>query len=249
MKSSIIHSAALLASIAALSAFDQASAAAINIDIQVNGSSTTYSGQGVVTTTGTTWNGVNAGNFVNAGPLVDDSGSTTSITLWSEITGNGGAWSYAPVTGNPADTLMGDYGYHTRTSPNLFTLYTPTGSSTGHQLTVGSQWDIYIYSRGDGAGQGGTYQLTQTAGNQTATASGQTWSGTFVENDNYVVFRNVTPTTYAGGVEFRFLMDGNGAGGSGTAIINGIQLVQVPEPSCSLLGAVGFLALCRRRRN
>jgi hypothetical protein len=231
---------------------------AVSIDIQGDipntggwyGTQGTYSGQGAPAT-GNNWNGVKAGYFEMTGPLLDDQGSATSISIWSEITVDGGAWSYAPGTGSPADALFGDYGFHNSGDPNRFTLFTPDGSTTGLQLTAGSLWDVYIYSRGDNAGQGGTFMLAQTSGDITLTASGQTWTGAYVEGDNYIKFSNVTPTAYGGGYEFNFLMDGNGAGGTGPAIINGIQLVQVaavPEPSAFALMGIGLAALFIIRR-
>lgn len=241
MKSTHSTTALLAVALATASVLGSALADSVNIDIQGDiantggwyGTQGTYSGQGAATTTGNTWNGVKAGFDAadDAGPLVDDQNNPSSVSIHMTLTVNGGAWSYAPATGSPADALMGDYGFHNSGAPNIISLFTPDTSTTGLQLTAGSYWDVYVYTRGDNAGQGATVTLSQDAGDITQTSSGTTWGGSFVQGDNYVKFTSVTPTAFTGGFEFFLEVDGNGVGGDGTAIINGIQLVESSPPA------------------
>jgi hypothetical protein len=260
MRTTIKLNAPLVTAGVVLSTSYLLSAAAINVDIQganaggpgFNLHVGTYTGQ-AVPVTGTTWNGIAYQGVVST-TLVDDQNVTTDVNFWSQT--NLGEWSYDAGGGGvnlAAEALMADYAF-TNGSNNRFTLFSNVADGgSGLQLTAGSTWDVYVYLQGDSAGQGATLTLNYADGNSSSasTTGDGPWNGTFVEGGNYVKFSGVTPRAYTvdgtnNGYEFDFVWGLNGGSAAG---INGIQLVQVPEPSTiALLGGVGILSLFRRRR-
>lgn len=260
MRTTIKLNAPLVSASVALGTSCLLSAAAINVDIQgANGGGPgfnlnvgTYTGQ-AVPVTGTTWNGV-AYQGVVSSTLVDDQGTATDVNFWSQA--NLSEWSYDAGGGGvnlPAEALMADYAF-ANGSNNRFTLFSNVADGgTGLQLTAASTWDVYVYMQGDSAGQGATLTLNYAGGASSvaSTTGNGPWNGTFVEGGNYVKFSGVSPRAYTvsgtnNGFEFDFVWGLNGGSAAG---INGIQLVQVPEPgSVALLGGAGMLAIFRRRR-
>lgn len=260
MRTTIKLSVPLVSASVALGTSCLLSAASINVDIQgANGGGPgfnlnvgTYTGQ-AVPVTGTTWNGIAYQGVVST-TLVDDQNVATDVNFWSQA--NLSEWSYDAGGGGvnlPAEALMADYAFATA-SNNRFTLFSNVADGgSGLQLTVGSVWDIYVYMQGDSAGQGATLTLNYAGGSSSvaSTTGNGPWNGTFVEGGNYVKFSGVTPRAYTvsgsnNGFEFDFVWGLNGGSAAG---VNGIQLVQVPEPGAiALLGGAGILSLFRRRR-
>ena len=192
-----------------------------------------YDGSGPVPTpggTGTTWNGI-GDNALHTG-LLDSTGGSTSITFQT----NG---SMQVAGGTPDPGLMSDDEYTGGTAD--FTFTNVPDSFAGY--------DLYLYSD-NGGGYATTFTITVgTAATATATSGPAPGAGinpgVFVLNDNYVVLTGLHPTL---GVLSGTFADVRVGDGGGFGILNGFQLVELPEPaSLSLLG-LGSLLMLRRRR-
>ena len=228
---------------------------AVNIDIQgatdggpgYNMNVGTYSGTGVAPDAGTTWNAFQFNNTYASG-LLDSQGNATEVNLW--LQGTPGEWSYS---GTPANALMNDYTFTgaawSTGVGERFTLFSNGADGVGFEINGTQAFDIYIYTQGDAAGQHATFQLNHAGGTTVQTATGSApFDGTYTEGGNVLKFSNVTAyeTATAGQYEFEFWW---GHDGSGTAAINGIQLVAVPEPATlGLVSAAGLGVLFIRRR-
>lgn len=68
--------------------------------------------------------------------------------------------------------------------------------------------------------------------------------GSFINGENYVGI----PVSIGAGDSLFLAVDGSPDGSDRRGFLNMVQVVQVPEPSAALLGALGALALIRRRR-
>lgn len=197
------------------------------------------------------WNNVaKGGGNANGGPLtlLDDSGaittakvSWTSSNLW---TGSG-----TPDTGDA----------------RLMTGYLDSGNSatTGVNVTLTgvpfAAYDVIVYVDGDAGPptvRKGDYTITRGSYSitQSATDPGNFATGTgYVRSDglggpgNYLVFKGISGTDF---VLSSLAGDSGGGPFSGfRAPINGLQLVQIPEPTGLALFALGgaLVALWRRR--
>lgn len=248
---------AIVAGVALLAVPAIGFADAINVDIQgdVDGGPGwwmnvgTYSGAAAAgADAGDTWNGtIYPFGGTASGKLVDDTGAATDVQIYSSTTKDHWSVDYGS---NPAgEMLMADYAFNTAAwvgdgSDALFTIYTDNTALTGGlAINAGQQYDVYIYAQGDTAGAT-TFSLKQDSGDivQTATTAGG-FDGTWTEGVNYVKFSNVTATSWANGGELAINW-----GGSNSAI-NGIQIVQIPEPATiGLIGIVGAGAIFVRRR-
>ncbi len=255
MKQRSSHLSAILLALFPGIFLNHATAATVNVDIQVaTGGAQTYSSTAAAPSTGTTWNGFAYGNNTLAHGLLDDQGGATDVSIWLQA--NPSEWSYTND-----NALMKDYAYtNTNWANNTgqrFTIFSNVANGgTGMQLDGSKTYDIYVYTVGDSNGQFGTFQLNHGGGtvNLTSTGNGP-FDGTFTEGADYLKFSGVSPKAYnisAGdnGYEFEFFW-GRAAGNTTAAAFNGFQIVEVPEPSSSLaalLGGVGLLGLVRRRR-
>lgn len=202
------------------------------------------------------WNNVPGGNGTTPGLIYSD-GSASGASV--QVSGSIGNWRITPLAPTGGDDRMWK-GY------TDFDGNTGTISITG--LSLSGTYDVYVYFDGDngsnwrvatytlgsssfsaedsentnwGAGQntGKVYQhpVAGTGGNQTWPVSPNNNEG------NYIVFTGVS------GSSFDLLVQGTG-GSTGTrrAPVNGIQIVQIPEPSATVLAAVSGLFAFRRRR-
>lgn len=182
--------------------------------------------------------GVGLGGAGFDGAFSNGSGPFTNPAL-DYVFANNVAATGTTIDGNAADVAFD------------FTLFDASGTTLDDEKL----YDIYIFGGGDAAGQGGSFMLEQAGGTflvESYTGSPvNTNPTTFTEggaNSNLVVFEDVSPTFFsATGLEFNF--SGFAPLGSGDVLtINGIQLVEVPEPSSIALIGLGGLACLRRRR-
>ena len=118
-------------------------------------------------------------------------------------------------------------------------------------LTLGSQYELSFYwaaaqQKGYVAANGLTELLKVSLG-------GQSISTAQIAYPQYTFqdWRKVTMTFTADAVNpiLSFLSVGTPSGAPPFALLDGVSLNAVPEPSAALLGALGALALLRRRRN
>lgn len=199
------------------------------------------------------WNNIlrggTAGTGTNLGALKNDAGAATTVTL-SQSTGVGGAFNGASLfSGTIGNAFMTNYsdttGSYTYTFTNL-------------NAEVGALYDVYIYSA-RGFTNAGVSQFTVDGADQFILNESMVGDYTLATNTasavdananknegNYVLFKNVSLDTLVIGVTGG-IADTTGNGGN-IANINGVQIVQVPEPSSTALLGLGGVALLLRRR-
>lgn len=218
--------------------------------------------QGLVPHGGALASGTSAGvvpqaNWNNTGPnasdgsnisLLDDLGGTTTAKLSFSSVGPWYTSSATPATGD--QQLMQGLIYGGNTDK-------PTVTITNIPY---SQYDVYVYSLGAQTGTSAYITLGSTSyyftspngagagyvngvvGPFTFTQATSTTSGSPTANADYVKFSNVTGSSFT--VNSTYV-----SGGNGNVAINGVQLVQVPEPGTLALLAFGSLAVLHRRKN
>lgn len=201
-------------------------AAVVNIDIN-NGGTATFSGVGAAPDLGTTWNSVNnpatgQGGTFSSGPLVDSTGTLTTITFSAGVAEASTSW------GGGGD-LFND---------GIRAFNGNSASFTIGGLNSGLTYNIYLYSsNGSGTGEGAAFTIT---GFGTQNVSGNAGGPGYVLGDNYVVFTGITGVTSLTGTYSNFT--------NPHGPFNGLQVESIPEPSAALLGGLGLLALLRRRK-
>ncbi len=228
-----------------------ASAALLSINADFNGG-TGFSA--AATGVGTTWNNVTANGPTT---LNDSNGNPTSVTLsLNTLVGNGGSFG----TGSPGGTapfapiLYDNYVYAFGTGTN----YNDGSSYALSNLPAGT-YDLYLYSmNGNGGGPGpdaktgftdylnaNTYPVSTpyTSGVLEADNTKPGTSSSFVNGGNYVEFTGLSVASLGTITGAFFSIAGGGT-------LNGLQLVQVPEPSSFVLIGMGLATLVavRRRR-
>jgi PEP-CTERM motif len=196
--------------------------------------------QGVLGSTGESWNQA-SGTYTG---LIDSTGASSSINISGLSGGTDEGPATSIFTGNSTDFGKGN---------------NQTISFSG--LTNGGIYNIYIYSLSHNTASWGNLLDTERAAGAFTTTN-LTGNGASQSLDNGITATNAT--TFTAGSNYVFFQsivaDGSGNvsiiadakdGGAGVATrlhINGLQLEQVPEPSAAMLGALGVLALLRRRR-
>jgi hypothetical protein len=212
-----------------------ATAASINVDFgSTNGGSGVYVGTAVAPDAGTTWNGVtpaaNVTPFASytSGALVDSLGgvTTASVTLINSWVYDGAADSVI------APSLMLDYAFtQSADVTGVFTF-----SIDG--LTSGGLYDLYLYS--DTGIQRTTFDVGGDVKNVVNTAAQTEWT----LGANYQLYTGLTATngsitvTVSGNA-----FDPETQTGAFYGVVNGFQVVPVPEPSTLALLVTGLLAL------
>jgi hypothetical protein len=223
-----------------------AMATTINIDFNdaAADNSPTYSGTAAATGTGTVWNGIdgNGGANITVSTLVDSFGNEVvgagvSVAMYGV---RGGGTPDSPSAAGPAthdaEALMQDYFYA------RFGRDTYPGEITLTGIDPAKTFDLYLYGGGDQTSQNSRFTYD---GLSKSTAAPDAAVTALIEDVNYVVFRNIN-ATQAG--EIFFTLDRPEADTDYSAI-NGLQLVEVPEPTTlSLLALGGLGAIVRRRR-
>lgn len=236
-------------------------AATISINFTENGSvdSTMLAGDvaGVAgpATRVSNWNNVpggdnSASNLVysdgtNSGASVQITGSIGAYHLDHAVTtGDDRMWKgYADFNENPGMlsftnlNLTGTFDVYVYFDGNNGTDWRNASFTLGATTFTGE--DSEGVSWGVGNNSGKVYQLPVAGGTGNAA-----WPNSPNNSEgNYVVFSGVSGSSFDLEV-----VGGDHAGTFTRASINGIQIVQVPEPSTLLSGAIGLMLMIRRRR-
>ncbi len=185
----------------------------------------------------TSWNQYAAVD--SSGTMVDSSGANTTMTVDTDFTEGRSHTANISIF---ESSLQGSGG------GGRGSTYTTTIAG----LDNGGLYDIWVYSYADGTGREGsladwaTTNTTTTVGTQEIDSLAGGAGDTFTYGTNYVLFENVEAT--AGGV---IVVTGTGRVTTGTdrrAVLSGLQIQSVPEPSTTALLGLGGLALILRRR-
>ena len=202
----------------------------------------TSSLQGVIGTTGETWNQA-TGNFTN---LNDSAGgsSTIGVTGIQDNNDNNENISGLKIFSGNASTF----------GKGVERTITITG------LTLNGLYDIYIYALSHNTGSwgnpadteraAGAFTTTNVSGNGTSQSldNGNTGTGpgTFTAGSNYVLFQSIVAD---GSGNISIVADALDAGANSTRLhVNGLQIVAIPETSSVALLGLGAFALILRRR-
>jgi hypothetical protein len=189
------------------------------------------------------WNNA-SGKSGNIGALVDDTGAASgAAVVWQSDE----EWSNGNAGNNADGKLLKGW---------IAEQDTPVSSSTIDVTAIPyAQYDLYFYLSHDRnyedvrltEANGAFPQFDAVENNPALNPvvwTEQTTSATTA--GNYVHFRGLTATDLSitlGAVDVSY----NGGGSSDRNAINGLQIVEVPEPSALLLGLVGLLFIRRRR--
>jgi len=237
----------------------------VNIDFDEFDNTAVYQGQAAAFDPAggsAIWNRVsgNGVSTISGSNLKDSFGSATTVGIslaiqdsylsvngQQELGGAGGTYS----------NLMGDYVYISSAAPDQ--IVSRAGTITG--LDAGQLYEVYFYGQGNNfveafaEGQNTLFTIGTTS-KQTSWDGVDGGNGTLTEDIEYVKF--MVTAGIGGQIAFNYANVVGGAGGnvpedfdgqgSIYGVINGIQIVPVPEPSAALLSGIGFLALLRRRR-
>jgi len=186
-----------------------------------------------------------AGNVGNA----TSSGALTSVTLTMSYTSENGLGnvSTTPAEGTPG-FLLGEAALVSGSTLGTFTLGSvPQGT-----------YDLYLYGANYDYTRGAAFDITEGGGTPvggfTKTLNGSqggTKGGPFILGDNYVEFADITVGA-DGTISGTWGDPGTNpiSGLSGEGDFNGLQLVEVPEPSTFALiaGGIGSVLALRRRK-
>ena len=229
----------------------QAYATVINVDFETNTAaanshSVTYSGQGVITATGNTWNSVHgsggiANNFwgdcdnttsIASTTLVDSEGNSTGVSV--SASGLGQVYQYLGYSAETANV----WSDHQELMNDWLIQYSEVDNSTVtiSGLTANGSYNLVVYGHShEGGGNtvfsiGGVEKTTSTV---TTTGSHALTAGY-----DYMTYNNVNADASGNiAILFHDAVGGNQGG------FNGFQITSVPEPSAMGLAACGLLSL------
>ncbi len=220
--------------LASLPAASSAQAGSINVDIKYAADFLpAYSGVGEAPDSGTFWN--YAPNGVPTPSTIKESDGVTTTTATLSMSGQDGFSYYPYAVPSIATSLYFDYAYTSATSAGHAT-FTIGG------LTVGGDYDVYLYSMNSGAHNGATTTFNVGGVNMTADSTDAGVLTSFVQNGNYVEYTGVIA---AGGTITGSYFEGVTSTTDGS--FNGFQLVAVPEPASFVLFALGIAGLLAYR--
>jgi hypothetical protein len=231
----------------------QAQATSINVDFNT-AVSANYTGTGAAPDAGTKWNGVVVGTAASAAPvaLVDSFNNSTAVTLdWSGLN-NGFAHDVASapfnfnITGSDSSTSNLSDAYLDLVRDQIGGNSAAAPQVVLHNLNPSLSYSLYLYEVRGGAastlftvtGANGPFSMESTTDNPASNSA-------LSMPDDYVLISGILPTA-SGNITIDFV---HGAVNTFPAL-NGLQLVQVPEPSSIILASVsilGFIGFVRRR--
>jgi len=181
-----------------------------------------------------------------------DSGGVTD-EYWNPIGSSGDLASNGSThTGITfTNTIGSSFNYGSPSPITLFNPYLDGGGAGGQTETLNNvpagTYDVYIYSQNGGfADRGGKFTL----GSTTQYVSNDGDQSTFIEGTNYTEFTNVKLTA-TGSISFTIdAWHGVADSVDTEADLNGVQLVELPEPStwAMLFGGMGLLLVVQRLR-
>jgi hypothetical protein len=192
---------------------------------------TQFSGAALIGSAGDQWNVIDSA--FGSSSLIASAGSTSAISLSYSATVVYGLASFQEkFLGTPYANLMQSFLVsHNGEAPMTLTF---------SGLSPGEAYALYVY----GQSASTSYGETVTVNGATQTAL-QTNAPSFVENDNYLLFRGVANAS--GNITISDVT----ASGELEADLNGLQLDLVPEPASFMLFGVGIVVLslvCRRHK-
>lgn len=241
------HLAILQLAFAIALASNAAEASLINVDFgptpdghgtYKSGDGETYTGPGVtVGSASDTWNVTQMGASNLA--LVNSAGVATNVKMSVAANYNGTAAAGSDFTSSAFRNLTWDC---IGGKPGSEITVTLTG------LTAGT-YDLYLYSvpPTDGEGRWATWTIT---GSTTASVAigPNSKASTFIQGTNYGVVEVTVNNT---GTLTITSATGTNASGTSESILNGFQLISVPEPASAAMltfAAIGLLAYAWRKR-
>jgi hypothetical protein len=170
-----------------------------------------------------------------AGPIVANNGSATPVTV--DISGSGNTWASQGPRGENNSQMNGN-------DAVLMTGYLDTGDATTTKVQISSipaaltsaGYDVVVYALGGVGNKGGSYRVTDVAGNVLTGADYVAFTAlvnptnyvavgsnaTTPKNGNYIVFKNLKADTI---IVEATTENGLGTGSGPRAPINAIQLV------------------------
>jgi len=217
------------------------SAHASIVNMDVDGTGTDYTGPGLLGTPGMTWNYQTAGNGTY-GPFLDSTNSNSGVTMTlTGMTKQSNLGGVAPVGFEALYT-----GY----------LYFNNASLVLNGLDPNLTYDVVFFSGFSDNGGTRHYGAEITHEDTMLRSYANLGTGgatTLSEGQNYVHFRDLSPTisgSLAFAMERNETVDPNIPGFAvGTVgVVNGFQLVAVPEPAIMGLLCLGGLVLAAGRR-
>jgi hypothetical protein len=241
----VTHSLAVVAAALGLILGSAPSAHAAIVNMDVDGSGSDYTGPGLLGTPGMTWNyqAAHANGTYGGTGFSDSTGSNSGVTM--TLTGMTRGTNLGGVAPVGFDALYTGYLY-----------FNFNASLVLNGLDPNLTYDVVFFS---GFSDNNTHYGAEITHEDTMLRSyanlGTGRATTLSEGQNYVHFRGLSPTingSLAFAMQRNETVDPNIPGFSvGTVgVVNGFQLVAVPEPgTLALLGIVlGTVLLFRRKR-
>ena len=197
----------------------------LNAEIKGSTQVVAYSGAGAIGSNQDLWNLVSGYGFsksATGSSLLDAAGDTTSVSVQISK----GQPSFADAVGSVANTLIDQYAS-----------YGGSLSVTVTGLNPSTSYDLYLFGSNGGGALGGAFTITTgttTAGTLSTTANG--FDGNYTAGRDYVSFAGNSAVTSSSTGSIAFTV--TGAGGSTSAVFNGLQIAGSYSPAVPASTAV-----------